>query len=274
MRVIQWGRVLPFFLLTAAMTLNANHGFAEENNPNENKGDWDFELGAVGGVTPEYEGSDSYEPLAAPYFHLSWKDTVVATTRGGGPGLYLQKNWFDDFSTKLGVRYEGGRDQDDSDALEGLGDLDVGAVAVGGIAYEWGPVEFSAELAHDLTGDRDGTTATLGAEYSAMAFENRGRFAIGPTVTWADEEYMDNSFGISNAQAASSRNNYSPFDAESGIKDVGLNASFSYAVTEHVSVLVSGEYARLLGDAADSPLVDDEGNANQFQGLLGLIYRW
>ncbi len=274
MRVIYLGRRVSAALLTACVTLISSEGTAEEAKSPENKDVWDFELGAGATVSPEYEGSDEYEPGAVPYFHLSWKDTIVATTRGGGPGLYLQKSWRDDFSTSLGVRYEGGRDQDDSDALKGLGDLDVGAVAVGSIAYEWGPVEFSAELAHDLTGDRDGTTATLGAEYSKMLFENRGRFAIGPTVTWADEEYMDNTFGISASQAASSRNNYSPFDAESGIKDVGLNASFSYAFTEHVSVLVSGEYTRLLGDAADSPLVDDEGSANQFQGLVGLIYRW
>lgn len=274
MRVIKLGRLVSTAVLTAYVTLTPTSGFAEEDKPNENKDVWDFELGAAGTISPEYEGSDEYEPGAVPYFHLSWKDTIIATTRGGGPGLYTQKSWTDNFTTQLGVRYEGGRDEDDNDALEGLGDLDVGAVAAVSLAYEWGPVEFWAELAHDLTGDRDGTTATLGAEYSVMAFDNRGRFAIGPTVTWADEEYMDNTFGISASQAAASRNGYSPFDAESGIKDVGLNASFSYAFTEHVSVLVSGEYARLLSDAADSPLVDDEGSANQFQGLVGLIYRW
>jgi outer membrane scaffolding protein for murein synthesis (MipA/OmpV family) len=85
---------------------------------------------------------------------------------------------------------------------------------------------------------------------------------------------MQNSFGISGAQAASSQKNYSPYTAESGIKDVGLSASVSHAVTDHISVMLGAKYARLLGDAADSPLVDQEGDANQLQGMLGLIYRW
>jgi len=273
MSVIKSGPLAPFFLLFAVATLAPAPGLAEEAKPEEEQGDWDFQFGAAGTISPEYEGSDELEPGAFPYFHLSWKDTVTLTTRGG-PGLYVEQSWHDDFSAKLGVKYEGGRDQDDSDALKGLGDMDIGAVAVAGIAYTLGPVELSAEIERDLTGDRDGTTATLGAEYSAMAFRNRTRFAIGPYVTWADEDYMQNSFGISGAQAASSQKNYSPYTAESGIKDVGLSASVSHAVTDHISVMLGAKYARLLGDAADSPLVDQEGDANQLQGMLGLIYRW
>jgi outer membrane scaffolding protein for murein synthesis (MipA/OmpV family) len=33
-------------------------------------------------------------------------------------------------------------------------------------------------------------------------------------------------------------------------------------------------YKRLLGDAADSPVVDDEGDPNQFVGAMLLIYRF
>ncbi len=235
---------------------------------------WEVELGAVGRVSPEYEGSDEFEFDALPYFHLTWRETLIVTARDGGPGVYVQNHWGNDFSAKLGVRYEGDRDEDDSDALKGLGDLDIGAVGVAAIAYETGPIEFSAEVAHDLGGDREGTTATVGAEYAKMAFNNRGRWALGVSLTWADDDYMQNSFGISGTQAVSSRNDYSPFDAASGLKDAAISASYNHAVSDHVSVLAIAKYSRLLGDAADSPLVDDEGDANQFQGVLGLAYRW
>ncbi|KLN61608.1 hypothetical protein WH96_04485 [Kiloniella spongiae] len=262
-------------MMTAAL-FTVNSALSDEVTIPTNSDVWDLELGAVGGFSPDYEGSDDYELMGLPYVHAAWKDTIVLTTRDGGPGLYLQHEIWDDFSVRGGVRYEFGRDENDNDndALEGLGDLDVGAVAVGALAYEYGPVEFSAELASDLTGDREGTRATLAADYRMMVLENKGRFSFGPSITWADDNYMENTFGISGAQAAASRNNYAVYNAESGIKDVGLNASFSYALTENVSVLATGGYSRLLGDAADSPIVDDEGSANQFSSMLGLVYRW
>jgi outer membrane scaffolding protein for murein synthesis (MipA/OmpV family) len=39
-------------------------------------------------------------------------------------------------------------------------------------------------------------------------------------------------------------------------------------------VAVLGTYARLLGDAEDSPIVDDVGDANQFFGGALINYRF
>ncbi|WP_085905519.1 MipA/OmpV family protein [Kiloniella majae] len=267
-------RSFPLVLgaITAAFFyINSPH--AEDVKVPSDSDVWDLELGAIGGFSPDYEGSDDYEVMGLPYVHAAWNDTVILTMRDG-PGIYLQHEIWDDFSAKAGIRYEFGRDENDNDALEGLGDLDVGAVAVGALAYEYGPFEFSAELVSDLTGDREGTKATFVADYRVMVLENKGRFSFGPSITWADDNYMENTFGINATQAAASRNNYAIYDAEGGIKDVGLNASFSYALTENISLLATGGYSRLLGDAADSPIVDDEGSANQFNSMLGLIYRW
>ena len=83
---------------------------------------------------------------------------------------------------------------------------------------------------------------------------------------------MQSYFGVSGAQAARSRNR--AFQAESGFADVGLEANLNYAITEHWMMFGTLGYSRLLGDAADSPLVDGEGSANQFRAFTGVAYRF
>ena len=45
-------------------------------------------------------------------------------------------------------------------------------------------------------------------------------------------------------------------------------------VMEIIQAVGQIDYGRLLGDAADSPLVDREGSANQVSGVLGVSYSW
>ncbi len=85
---------------------------------------------------------------------------------------------------------------------------------------------------------------------------------------------MDNSFGISAAQSASSARGLAQHDASSGLKDAGLSIDLGYSITENNSAFGGVQYSRLLGDAADSPLVADEGSENQLGAFLGLSYRW
>ena len=44
--------------------------------------------------------------------------------------------------------------------------------------------------------------------------------------------------------------------------------------TDHIGIYGASEVAVLLDQAADSPLVDDLGEAVQFSSNLGLIYRF
>jgi outer membrane scaffolding protein for murein synthesis (MipA/OmpV family) len=61
------------------------------------------------------------------------------------------------------------------------------------------------------------------------------------------------------------------FEAESGFKDVHVEVGLKADLDAHWSTLASVRYSRLLGDAADSPIVEDE---DQWQGLLGLSYKF
>ena len=71
-----------------------------------------------------------------------------------------------------------------------------------------------------------------------------------------------------------SRSGLDTYDAHSGFKNVGVSASLTYALTPHWSLTGLASYERLLGDAADSPVVDDRGSENQVVGAALVNYRF
>jgi outer membrane scaffolding protein for murein synthesis (MipA/OmpV family) len=66
----------------------------------------------------------------------------------------------------------------------------------------------------------------------------------------------------------------SDYDADAGIKDVGINLVANYTPWESWGFMGLVSYKKLLNDAKDSPIVDDEGNDNQFIAGVMLTYRW
>jgi hypothetical protein len=82
--------------------------------------------------------------------------------------------------------------------------------------------------------------------------------------TWAEDDYMSSYCGIDPANAAAS--GLDEFNADEGFKDVNFGGALSYRFLERWRMAALGTYARLLGDAEDSPVVDDVGDANQFFG--------
>ena len=94
----------------------------------------------------------------------------------------------------------------------------------------------------------------------------------GPHATWANSDHMQTYFGIDSRQAANSV--YQIYDADSGVQDIGYSITTKYRLTNHINLMVSGKYDNLLSDAADSPLVDQEGSDHQFSILTGVTYRF
>ncbi|WP_341704334.1 MipA/OmpV family protein [Ferrovibrio sp.] len=237
------------------------------------KKDWDIRLGAGALYQPDYEGSDDYEVAPLPLVMISYRDLVFLrgpmlgvnafTWQGPGPGDKLQAGPL--------VRYQFGRDAGDNDALRGMGDIDD-AVELGGfVTYGMGPWSAGLTVFRDVTDSHEGLTAKLSAGH---------RLPLGPKLmlrselftTWADDNYTEAFFGVTAAQAA--RSGLRQYRPEGGIKDVGLSLDLNYSLTEHWGVTGRLGYKRLLGDAADSPLVQDRGSADQFTTGLFVSYRF
>ena len=80
---------------------------------------------------------------------------------------------------------------------------------------------------------------------------------------------MESFFGVSSKQSANS--GLKRYDADAGIKDIKLGLSTGYKITNRWRVGGMVEYKRMVGDAADSPIVEDK---NQFVAGIGISYHF
>ncbi|WP_430436983.1 MipA/OmpV family protein [Oceanibaculum nanhaiense] len=269
---------LPRILLAAA-ALSALPFAALAQQPGQKPGDkaeksdWEVMLGAGGLFQPDYEGSDDYEVTPLPLLMVNYRDLVflhgptlganAITLQGPNPGDKLQIGPL--------VRYEFGRDQSDNDDLRGLGDIDGGVEIGGFISYSTGPWSADLTLFRDVSDAHDGLTAELSAGH---------RLSLGPklmlrseiSTTWADDNYTQTFYGVTATQSA--RSGMQQYTAESGFKDAGITFDLDYRLTENWSVTGRVGYKRMLGDAADSPLVSVRGSEDQFSTGVFVSYRF
>ena len=250
--------------------------FADETEKND---DWNFKVGLGAAYTSDYEGSDDYEVMALPLLEVSWRDIVTVGTMGGpkiGVKVLNVKGPTpqDRLSVTTSLGYYMGREADDNDALKGLGDIDGNMTAGLDLEYGFQQFQFKTGLEQDISGDRDGTVVSAEINYITTFGLKDTRFIFGTELSWASDDYMQNTFGISSSQATSSALGYSTYNAGAGIKDAGLKAIVMKQFTENVSLMGMVGYSQLMGDAADSPLVKDQGDEKQLKTMLGLIYSW
>lgn len=224
---------------------------------------WSISLGVVGGFSPDYEGSDDYEFGVGPDFAVSWQDRVFYKGKSLGANLIRNEN------LKAGpiVSWDSGRDEDDNDKLEGLGDVDSSVEVGGFISYRMKPMRFRLEARQDIDSGHEGALVELSGGTNLPFKKLRVFMSLG--ATWASDDYMESFFGVSSSQSASS--GLKQYNADSGIKDVKVGLTTGYSITQRWRVGGKVEYKRLVGDAADSPIVDDE---NQFLAGLSLSYHW
>jgi MipA family protein len=83
----------------------------------------------------------------------------------------------------------------------------------------------------------------------------------GPRITLASTPATTPYFGIDAAQSAAS--GLPLFDAQGGVRSVGAGTQARYFWTPQFATHAFVEYERLTGDAANSPLVEQRGSADQ-----------
>lgn len=224
--------------------------------------EWKVVLGGGAMMAPKYEGSDEFDIQPIPFITATFGERVKVDPRGITVNVYSVGNL--NFSGLLG--YDIGRKEDDSDHLRGLGDVDAGGVIGGMVAYEMGPAEFYASLSRTIGGS-EGLEAKIGFDLAHNI--DQFRFSAGVSATWADENYMETYFGVTAAQSATS--GLAQYDIGAGFKRVDLDLAITYMATEHWLVRGQVGVGYLLGDAADSPIVQE---AFQPSVLLAVGYRF
>ena len=251
-------------------------------------------LGAGLRYAPDYAGSDDYKVSPLPLINYKWTDDDAGQPNSGyafqwGPmdlsvgfpdgidvGVARLARPTRNLTLRLGAGYRGGRDEDDNDALDGMGAIDGQGILRVTLADE--PANprglgtfYGLRFEADATDETNGNTLSFYAGHK-LALSEDVTLALSAYADWANENYMQSYFGVSGKQAAHS--SHQRFDASSGIAEVGLKARVNWSLTEHWMLIGNAGYSRLTGDAADSPLVDDEGAADQFSVVTGLVYRF
>lgn len=237
---------------------------------------WSFFATGGAGVAPEFPGADSYEPVPVVAARAERGGFVVETDR---IGLRADVLPLPELVAGPLIRFSFGRDDVDDAAVDALDTVDPGLAlgfvlgwqSANGVLMERDQVAFQIAFARELGFGHGGTTVEAGLSY-ARPLTDRLRGSVAVSSTYADNSFMDAFFGVTGAGAAAS--GLSTFDPGAGIKDVGVGGTLSYSVTRSISVTAIGSYTRLVGDAADSPIVTEGGSADQFFGGVGVGYRF
>ena len=226
-------------------------------------------IGLGPGIAPEYEGSSDYKAVPVPFVsvrfsndmsiqwiaNLARANLIPSRTWMAGPILqYIQK-----------------RDNVDNNKVDKLDSVDASLMAglFGGFRID--RFSFSLEGMQDIASGNDGAVVRFRGGYH-IPISAEWNASLNAFTTWADDDYMDAYFGINRHNT--NKSGLKKYSANSGFKDVGAALPVTYSPWEHWSLMGAVAYKRLLGDAADSPVVDDEGNANQFVGGMLVIYRF
>jgi outer membrane protein len=228
-----------------------------------------YEVGLGAGVAPEYEGADNYKLYPVPYVSLNFSNhmsvDLIANT--------LKVNLIPSRTFKLGPigQYYRERDNVDNNTVDKLDKVDASVMLGGFAGVDVNRFSASIEAMKDVADGNDGSIVRLRAGYK-IPLNRRWILSLNAYTTWADDNYMSSYFGVNRSNSLKS--GLKEYNADSGMKDFGITVPLRFMATEHWSILGVVGYKRLVGDAADSPIVDDEGNENQYIGGAIVIYRF
>jgi outer membrane scaffolding protein for murein synthesis (MipA/OmpV family) len=231
---------------------------------------WDRVVGLATSTSAKYEGGDAYSTSYGPTFDIRYRDEAFASAgEGFGVNLLHMKN----ARAGIALTYDLGREQQSDHFRSGVGSYQIAPEAKVFAEYLLFPVTFRVS-AHRSFGGQGGWVGDVSAYMPLGGKEGKYFIFAGPSVEFADHDNMRHVFGIDaqqSQQAARNTNDYPIYHAASGIRDYSFGVSGGYFFTRPwiVEGFAGGE--QLVGTAARSPLVHEQG-----VGVLQLVtaYRW
>jgi outer membrane scaffolding protein for murein synthesis (MipA/OmpV family) len=233
--------------------------------------DLEFSAGGVGFVSPTYQGSKSYEFTAIPFAFPGSKDGADDLMFNDLDSIQYRFIKYENFGVGVLGGVWVGRSQRDGEKLLGLGDIDPGLVVGGFADAKFGYTTLTASYHQQVTGDEDvGALVRFRAD-AEVPISPGVRLLAGVGTNYGSDRYMDKNFGISAAQAATSLAHLAQHEPGAGFKDVFAGLGTEVDLTDRWTAKLYGEYSRLVGEAASSPLIETR---DQFNGVLALTYQF
>lgn len=217
------------------------------------------------GIGPEYEpdyfGSDDYEFTADPQVFVKFRNFLFLDDDGASFGVL----GFSRFRFGPTIRIRGRRDQDDNPALFGLGDVGT-TFEFGGFAATTFLDRFAinAKVRHGLKTGHRGTV--VDGNFTALLFR-AGPMSISTSAqaTWIGNRFADAYFSVTPEQSARSGGVLEVYDADSGFQDVGGSVNVYINIGDRWSLNPYATYDYIFDDYAETPIIRDFGDRNQFR---------
>jgi MipA family protein len=210
---------------------------------------------------PAYLGSDERKTRALPLVAARWRNGWFA----GNGGIGYRFEPLPKLSLGPRLTFDFGRDEDDADALRGMGDIDARPELGGFVSYALLPgLSVGSSLRYGSGNDRDGMTMDLSLR-GGVPVTPTLRLTTGLTTTFANTKSMQSLFGVTAAQSVST--GYAIYTPGSGLRDVTLHAGGMLRLGEQTSLVLGLNGRRLMGDAVDSPLTRKRNSVSAFATL-------
>lgn len=221
-------------------------------------------------IQPVYDGSRAYRVRSGPVINVQFSDVAFIST-GDGIGYNLVHTRGLQLGASIG--YDLGRkERDDYTNLNGMGDKPVSAVP-----KLFGAWVVSREYPLVIRGDirrllraGGGSIADLGAYFPLPGSSSRLAMFLGPSITVADRRYLQDMYGVTSQESASSRHVAYSIE-QSGVEATGLGFSATWTLSRHYLVNIDAAINYLGHLPADSPLVE---RASGHVVAMSVDYTW
>lgn len=248
---------LPALVATLFLPPDAAHAQGAPNS---------FGIGAS--IVPDYDGSADYVARPSVTGRFAFGPATIELRGAGVRADVLQGP----ISAGPVLNYRFGRtDEVENPQVAALPEIE-GAVELGAFASipVGGNVALSAEILGDVSDVHGGMLTTLSADWRQPLTDRFDVFASA-SVSVMDDNFAQTYYGVTAEGAAAS--GLAAYAAGGGVRDVGLTLGASIGITEQASLTGTIGYRELLGDAADSPIVE-VGDSGQMIATIGLNWEF
>ena len=231
-------------------------------------GNWTATVGIGGEYRPDFQGSKNWMLIPIPIISIR-RAGSTGGFRGPRDSASIALIDFGNLRVGPAAKFVAARNSKDHSELSGLGDVKA-AFELGGFveyyAVDW--LRLRGELRQGI-GGHQGAVADVSADFIVPLID-RLTISAGPRFTWKSTKAVAPYFGVDAVQSLAS--GLPVFEAKGGAYSVGFGSQVTYRINPQWEVRAYVEYEKLLGDAADSPLVTLRGSSNQTTVGLGASY--
>jgi outer membrane protein len=241
--------------------------------PRERPSRFEGAAGLILAYKPAFSGSSDRQVKPELAGFLRWGRITVSGAGGfttkaqddverGLDALLIKR---EHLRVNLALRFDPGRQESDSDDLTGMGNVPATVRARLGLRWEPAP-QWAVGLSSSFDAlNRVGGYMVSGSVSRTFVPAPRQRVILGASLTGAGDRYMQTWYGVTPVQSAAS--GYALYDAPEGLRDLSLSATWRTDFDDHWAGFASLGASRLLGPAADSPLVRQRNGAGLSLGL-------